>query len=46
MKIMLQASRWVQDVCRQAGYFGEKLQQVAGLTEHHRSQVQHADTQS
>ncbi|EIE20688.1 hypothetical protein COCSUDRAFT_57256 [Coccomyxa subellipsoidea C-169] len=35
----MQASRWVEDVCRQAGYFGEKLAQVAGLTEHHRSQA-------
>jgi len=34
-----QASRWVEDVCRQAAYFGDKLRQVAGLTEHHRGQV-------
>ncbi|BDA42201.1 probable Syndetin [Coccomyxa sp. Obi] len=35
----MQASRWVEDVCRQANYFGEKLRQVAGLTEQHRSQL-------
>ncbi|KAK9901648.1 hypothetical protein WJX75_006561 [Coccomyxa subellipsoidea] len=35
----MQASRWVEGVCRQAAYFSEKLAQVAGLTEHHRSQA-------
>jgi hypothetical protein len=35
----MQPSRWVDDLCQQAAFLAERLQQISGLTDAHRAQV-------